>query len=40
MQTFLALMNGAQLVKLRVENDIGVQRTAYEHINLGTLDDE
>jgi len=30
----VALMNGEQLVKLLVENDIGIQRKAYDLIAL------
>ena len=33
-KTPVALMNGEQLVALLVENDIGIQRTAYDLINL------
>ena len=31
----VALMNGEQLVRLLVENDIGVHRTSYDLIELG-----
>jgi len=37
--TPVALMDGEQLVKLLVENDLGVQRTAYELLELGAPDD-
>ena len=33
-KTPVALMNGEQLVALLVENDIGIQRTAYDLIDL------
>lgn len=33
--TPVALMNGRQLVQLLIENDIGIQRTAYDLIELG-----
>jgi len=36
----VALMNGEQLVKLLVENDIGVRRTAADLIELGEAEDE
>ena len=32
--TPVALMNGNQLVQLLIENDIGIQRTAYDLIEL------
>ena len=38
--TPVALMDGEQLVKLLVENDLGVRRTAYELLELGETDDE
>ena len=33
-KTPVALMNGEQLVALLVENDIGIQRTGYDLIDL------
>lgn len=33
--TPVALMNGTQLVQLLIENDIGIQRTSYDLIDLG-----
>ncbi len=38
--TPVALMNGEQLVKLLVENDIGIRRTPADLIELGDGEDE
>lgn len=38
--TPVALMNGRQLVQLLIENDIGIQRTAYDLIELGEGESE
>jgi restriction system protein len=38
--TPVALMNGEQLVKLLVENDIGIRRTPADLIELGEGEDE
>jgi restriction system protein len=38
--TPIALMSGDQLVKLLIENDIGIKRTTHDLIELGEDDDE